>query len=439
MSAFLLYPMSVLDQSKISSRGSFRSKVLLLETRSLLGTSVKRNGLSLRSRRVLRYQSPSEKIETVSNPNISSAQAPPEQQDSNLSPYAWFVAILLLAINVHNQWARALVYYLVSFKAPDGADSARLYMNKDLGFGEDQYALLASFGFTALFTTFSLLAGRVADKFNRAQVVAAGAGAWSLAGVAQASAASFDNILGMRALTGVSQAFLNPQVLQLQHDFLRVSGRRRGRDAPREKEERRALSSNITRPGAGLRAAGGVLPGIDAGNGDPAPRPCRRARRGMRRKRAPVPSLQMSPPTHRHAHPFPLPLRPRAHASCGQRPHSRARHAAVSSPPPAPPVQPGAVHSSPLLNADPSSCRSACGLAASQAKNSAPRQILRGRPCPGGGGVFVAAVNVRARGAADASRLSMRGPRGVAASPGARRGRCTRRGSQLLMYGPKKL
>jgi hypothetical protein len=133
-------------------------------------------------------------------------------EDTPLSPYAWFVAILLLVVNIHSQWTRALVYYLVSFKAPDNADSARLYMNKDLGFGEEQYAVLASFGFTALFTVFSLIAGRAADKLNRAQVVAAGAAAWSFASIAQATATSFDSILDLRALTGVSQAFLNPQV-----------------------------------------------------------------------------------------------------------------------------------------------------------------------------------------------------------------------------------
>jgi MFS family permease len=135
-----------------------------------------------------------------------------DSEDAPLSPYAWFVAILLLIVNVHSQWTRALVYYLVSFKAPDNADSARLYMNKDLGFGEEQYAVLASFGFTALFTVFSLIAGRAADKLNRAQVVAAGAAAWSIASIAQATATSFDSILDLRALTGVSQAFLNPQV-----------------------------------------------------------------------------------------------------------------------------------------------------------------------------------------------------------------------------------
>ena len=93
-------------------------------------------------------------------------------------------------------------------------------MNKDLGFGEEQYAVLASFGFTALFTVFSLIAGRAADKLNRAQVVAAGAAAWSVASIAQATATSFDSILDLRALTGVSQAFLNPQVNRIRCSLL---------------------------------------------------------------------------------------------------------------------------------------------------------------------------------------------------------------------------
>lgn len=33
------------------------------------------------------------------------------------TPAAWGIIALLLAANVHNQWTRALVYYLVSFKA----------------------------------------------------------------------------------------------------------------------------------------------------------------------------------------------------------------------------------------------------------------------------------------------------------------------------------
>jgi len=33
-----------------------------------------------------------------------------------VTPAVWGVLALLLAVNVHSQWTRALVYYLVSFK-----------------------------------------------------------------------------------------------------------------------------------------------------------------------------------------------------------------------------------------------------------------------------------------------------------------------------------
>ena len=46
-----------------------------------------------------------------------------DSDDAPLPPYAIFVAILLLVVNIHSQWTRALVYYLVSFKAPDNAES----------------------------------------------------------------------------------------------------------------------------------------------------------------------------------------------------------------------------------------------------------------------------------------------------------------------------
>jgi hypothetical protein len=76
-----------------------------------------------------------------------------KSEDPNFVPMAsWFLVALLLMTNIHQQWTRALVFYIVSFKAPATEESARLYMNMDLGFGEEQYALLASFGFTLLFT-----------------------------------------------------------------------------------------------------------------------------------------------------------------------------------------------------------------------------------------------------------------------------------------------
>ena len=102
------------------------------------------------------------------------------------------------------------MFYLVSFKVPATEESARLYMNIDLGFGESDYGLLASFGFTLLFTACSLVAGRAADSGNRVGITAAAAAGWSLATMAQGVSSSFENVLASRGLMGLSQAFTNP-------------------------------------------------------------------------------------------------------------------------------------------------------------------------------------------------------------------------------------
>ncbi|EKX42463.1 hypothetical protein GUITHDRAFT_111436 [Guillardia theta CCMP2712] len=123
---------------------------------------------------------------------------------------SWVVLFLLLGINVHNQWTRAMVYYLVSFKIPKTEDNANKYMNIDLNFEEEQYSILASFGFTALYTFCSLIAGRASDKGNRAFIVLVAAAGWSLATAGQGISRSFEQVLAFRSLMGVSQAFTNP-------------------------------------------------------------------------------------------------------------------------------------------------------------------------------------------------------------------------------------
>lgn len=156
-------------------------------------------------------QLPKDKLgETKTDRDREIKESSDEPDSMGVPMTSWLIVGLLLMTNIHQQWTRALVFYLVSFKVPASDESARLYMNIDLGFGEEQYGLLASFGFTLLFTVFSLVAGRAADSGNRAGITALAAAGWSVATAAQGIAGSFDNVLGARALTGLSQAFTNP-------------------------------------------------------------------------------------------------------------------------------------------------------------------------------------------------------------------------------------
>jgi len=164
----------------------------------------------------LGMQQPRDKVGATGSASDSiadtrSTATPNRPEAPNHVPMAsWLMVAVLLLANIHQQWTRALVFYIVSFKVPATEETARLYMNIDLGFGEEQYALLASFGFTILFTVCSLLAGRAADSGNRAGITAVAAVGWSVATVAQGLASSFEYVLGARALTGLSQAFSNP-------------------------------------------------------------------------------------------------------------------------------------------------------------------------------------------------------------------------------------
>ncbi len=155
-------------------------------------------------------QLPPDKTGMADSETSSEARDDAKTDPNDVSIAAWFMLALLLMTNIHQQWTRALVFYIVSFKVPPSDENARLYMNIDLGFGEEQYGLLASFGFTLVFTICSLVAGRAADSGNRAGITAAAAAGWSVATAGQGLANSFDTVLGARALTGMTQAFTNP-------------------------------------------------------------------------------------------------------------------------------------------------------------------------------------------------------------------------------------
>ncbi|KAL1510874.1 hypothetical protein AB1Y20_005706 [Prymnesium parvum] len=120
------------------------------------------------------------------------------------------VAAVLLAIFSLNQWARSLLFYLVDFGAPPTEAAARLFMNVAVGFDEAEYGVLASVGFSLLFSLTSLVAGGVVDRVEPRGLLALTVGVWSLALVWQGNARSFADVLGSRMLSGFAQAFNNP-------------------------------------------------------------------------------------------------------------------------------------------------------------------------------------------------------------------------------------
>jgi len=124
----------------------------------------------------------------------------------------------LLIIYVSNQWSRYSISYLVDFSDPDAttnAVSAFGAMNVDLQFTQSQYGLLASTAFTILFALSSLIAGNLADKYNRKILTLGSCGIWTLATLWTSQAQSYNEVLIARVIMGGACAFAVPAAYTL--------------------------------------------------------------------------------------------------------------------------------------------------------------------------------------------------------------------------------
>lgn len=130
--------------------------------------------------------------------------------------YAYTVLAILFLAFASNQWSRQAIYYLCDFS--DNADPF-LHINADIIFSKEMYASLASFGFTAIFAFVSLFAGSVSDQFNRRDVLTISCLAWSIITGLHSQARSFTDLIPLRTLLGVSQAFFNPAAYTLIADI----------------------------------------------------------------------------------------------------------------------------------------------------------------------------------------------------------------------------
>ena len=123
----------------------------------------------------------------------------------------------LLLVYISNQWSRSSIYYLVDFS--DNA-TPKNAMNVALQFSEAQYGALASVAFTALFAIASLLAGNLADKFDRKLLTSASCFAWSIATLATATATGYTQVLIARIAMGLACAFATPSAYTLIKDLM---------------------------------------------------------------------------------------------------------------------------------------------------------------------------------------------------------------------------
>ena len=150
-----------------------------------------------------------------------------EEEESTSSSSISEILILvfpLLLIYVSNQWSRYSISYLVDFSTTAAASdsstastvvSAYEAMNVDLHFDQSQYGLLASTAFTVLFALSSLIAGNLADRYDRKLLTLGSCAVWTLATLATSQARSYDEVLLARVIMGGACAFAVPAAYTL--------------------------------------------------------------------------------------------------------------------------------------------------------------------------------------------------------------------------------
>ena len=127
---------------------------------------------------------------------------------TKVSAYAWGVVAFLWPVAMLNYLDRQMVS---AIRTSIRADIPSIANDQDFG------TLMAVFMW--VYALLSPLGGFVADKFNRRWTVIGSLGVWSVVTWATGHATSYSQMLWLRALMGISEAFYIPAALALIADF----------------------------------------------------------------------------------------------------------------------------------------------------------------------------------------------------------------------------
>lgn len=176
-------------------------------------------------------------------PHYNSKDSPAEEKPKKQTTKDILILVLpLLLVYISNQWSRFSISYLVDFPAEQATIGNAFHsMNVDLGFTETQYGILASTSFTILFALSSLIAGSLADKYDRKVLTVISCTVWALATLSQSLSHSYEEVLVSRFVMGGACAFAAPAA----YSFI----------ADRISEERAPLANSIYASGVYLGGA----------------------------------------------------------------------------------------------------------------------------------------------------------------------------------------
>jgi len=121
--------------------------------------------------------------------------------------YAWYVAIVLMLCNTLSFIDRQILGLLVT------------PIKLELGISDTRIGLLQGLAFGIFYTLLGMPMGRIVDRGNRRNLVAAGIFLWSLMTTACAAARGFWTLFLARMGVGVGEATLSPSAFSLLSDY----------------------------------------------------------------------------------------------------------------------------------------------------------------------------------------------------------------------------
>lgn len=129
-----------------------------------------------------------------------------EVADDNLC-YAWYVAVVLMLCNTLSFIDRQILGLLVT------------PIKQELGISDTQIGLLQGLAFGIFYTLLGMPMGRIVDRGNRRNLVAAGIFCWTLMTAACAGARGFGTLFAARMGVGVGEATLSPSAFSVLSDY----------------------------------------------------------------------------------------------------------------------------------------------------------------------------------------------------------------------------
>jgi MFS family permease len=132
---------------------------------------------------------------------------PPGTAESVSAGYAWWVVIALTAIYTLSFVDRTILSLLVPS------------IKRDLGVSDTQIGMLQGLAFSVFYTLMGLPIGRVADRWNRRNLIVAGILVWSLFTTLGSVAKSYLLLFLTRIGVGVGEATLSPAGYSMMSDY----------------------------------------------------------------------------------------------------------------------------------------------------------------------------------------------------------------------------